>query len=60
MAGSFYFTPVEEFRSNQIFVIYRNNKYSPILDLSAPTDKSYNDAIDNTTVLYISMATPGL
>ena len=42
VAGPFSEPPLQGFHSNPIFVVERNNKFRPILDLSSPDGTSFN------------------
>ena len=56
VAGPFSDPPLQGFRSNPLFVVERNNKFRPILDLSSPDGSSFNDSINKLMVLPIEMA----
>ena len=58
VAGPFSDPPLQGFRSNPLFVVERNNKFRPILDLSSPDGSSFNDSISKHTVPPIEMASP--
>ena len=58
VCGPFSDPPFPEFRANPLFIIERNGKLRLILNLSAPEDSSFNDAINSAEVPDISMASP--
>ena len=58
ISGPFSSPPFPQFRANPLFIIERNGKLRLILNLSAPEDASFNDAIDSSKVPDISMASP--
>ena len=58
VAGPFSEPLLQGFRSNPIFVVERNNKFRPILDLSSPDRASFNDSINKLKVPPIEMASP--
>merc|ERR1711994_732846 len=50
--------PFLQFRANSLFIIEHNGKLRLILNLSAPENTSFNNAIDSEKVPDISMASP--
>ena len=58
VCGPFSDPPFPQFRANPLFIIEQNGKLRLILNLSAPEDSSFNDAIDSAEVPDISMASP--
>ena len=58
ISGPFIKPPVEDFRTNPLFVVKRNNKTRTILDLSSPVGSCYNEAIDERRIPIISMSSP--
>ena len=58
ISGPFSSPPFSQFRANSLFIIERNDKLRLILNLSAPENNSFNDAIDSERVPDISMASP--
>ena len=58
VAGPFDRSPLDNLRTNPIFVISRNGKHRPILDMSSPPGSSFNDAIIEHKVPKLVMANP--
>ena len=57
VAGPFPYPPMEGFRANPLATICRNGKIRPVLNMSGPRGKSFNDNIDMRKVEKVHMAT---
>jgi hypothetical protein len=57
VSGPFFFDPVEDFRSNTMQAIVQKDKVRPVMNLSAPEGKSYNDNIIEYSSRKVTMAT---
>jgi len=57
VAGPFKEPPLKNFRCNPIMAIIQPGKIRPVMNLSAPKGRSYNDAIDELQLPKLQMAT---
>ena len=57
VAGPFNCSPVPEFRTNPLAVVVKNGKVRPILNMSGPKGKSFNDNVRKEDLEKIHMAT---
>ena len=57
VAGPFAYPPEPGFRANALAAVERNQKVRPILNMSSPKNKSFNDNIDKKQLEKIHMAT---
>jgi len=57
VAGPYSCPPMEGFRANPLATIKRNGKIRPVLNMSGPRGKSFNDNIDMRKVEKVHMAT---
>jgi hypothetical protein len=60
VAGPFAIPPLPDFRSNAMMAIEQKGKIRIIMNLSAPQDESYNDAIDETYLEKVVMSSARL
>jgi len=56
MAGPFPLPPLPDFRANSIMAVEQKGKVRPILNMSYPKDKSFNDNIDEDKVQKVKMS----
>ena len=57
MAGPFTTPPVPGFRANPLGVVVRNSKVRPILIMSGPVGRSFNDNVDESKLEKLHMGT---
>ena len=57
VAGPFETPPVAGFRANPLAVVVRNGKIRPILNMSGPKGKSFNDNVDRKKLEKLHMGT---
>jgi len=57
VAGPFKHPPLAGFRENPLAAVIRNGKARPVLNMSGPVGKSFNDNVDKTKLEKIRMAT---
>ena len=57
VAGPFEHPPVEGFRANPLAAVKRNGKVRPILNMSGPRGKSYNDNVNEMKMEKVHMST---
>ena len=57
VAGPFKSPPCENFRTNPVMAIEQKDKVRPVLNMSYPKDKSYNDNVDKHKVRKVRMST---
>ncbi len=60
VAGPFHTPPLQNFRSNMLMAKKEKTKVRPILNLSSPKGSSFNDAIDKTCLLKLTMSSPSI
>ncbi len=60
VAGPFEKPPMEGFRGNPLMAAVQKTKVRPILNLSSPKGRSFNDAVDSSKVENLQMSTPKL
>jgi hypothetical protein len=60
LAGPFHSSPLQNFRTNQLMAKEEKLKIRPILNLSAPKNISFNDAIDTDTLQKLTMSSPAI
>jgi hypothetical protein len=60
VAGPFDEPPMEGFRGNPLMAAVQKTKVRPILNLSSPKGRSFNDAVDIWQVENLQMSTPKL
>ena len=58
ISGPFIESPIENLRINSLFAIEQNDKYRPILNLSAPEGNSFNEAVSDERMGKIFMSSP--
>ena len=58
LAGPFVDPPLPGLRINQVFAVEQPDKFRNIVNMSFPKKRSHNDAIDNSKLPKITMATP--
>jgi hypothetical protein len=58
VAGPFREPPMEGFRGNPLMAAVQKTKVRPILNLSSPKGRSFNDAVDAWQVENLQMSTP--
>jgi hypothetical protein len=56
VAGPFHNPPLTGFRSNMLLAKREKTKVRPILNLSSPKGSSFNDAVDKTDLLKLTMS----
>ena len=56
VSGPFEFSPLPGFRSNSLMAIERNGKVRPIINLSSPKGRSYNDNINKIKLEKVNMS----
>ena len=56
VAGPFNAPPLPEFRANSLMAIEQKDKIRPVLNLSYPKDKSFNDNVDKEAVPKVRMS----
>ena len=56
IAGPFLSPPTKEFRSNSLMTVEQKDKVRPILNMSYPKDRSYNDNVDEDAVPKVHMS----
>jgi len=56
VAGPFKSPPLSEFRSNSLMAIEQKDKIRPVLNMSYPKKKSFNDNIDQDAVKSVTMS----
>ncbi len=56
VAGPFDSPPTENFRANPLMAVVQRTKVRPILNLSSPTGRSFNDAVVTTRVDKLKMS----
>ena len=57
VAGPFVTPPVPGFRANPLGVVVRNGKVRPILNMSGPIGRSFNDNVDDKKLERLHMGT---
>jgi len=57
VAGPFISPPLPDFRSNSMMAVEQPGKVRIVMNLSAPKDQSFNDAIDDKALEHVHMAT---
>ena len=57
VAGPFDTPPVAGFRANPLAVVVRNGKIQPILNMSGPKGKSFNNNVDKRKMEKLHMGT---
>lgn len=60
VSGPFDQPPIVNLRINSLFVVEQTDKFRPILNLSAPEGKSFNDAIVDNLMTKVVMSSPSL
>jgi hypothetical protein len=55
--GPFKCPPVPGFRANSLMVVKRGNNYRPIINMSDPKDRSFNDNLDKLKIEKVHMST---
>ncbi len=55
VAGPFDTPPVPGFRANPLMAVVRNNKVRPVLNMSGPKNKSFNDNVDKNQLEKVKM-----
>ena len=58
VAGPFDCPPMEGFRANPLATICKNGKVRPIMNMSGPIGKSFNDNVDSRKLEKVHMSTP--
>jgi hypothetical protein len=58
VAGPFFSPPVKDFRANSLMAIFQKDKIRPVLNLSLPTNKSFNDNVDQGKVPKVRNSSP--
>jgi hypothetical protein len=56
VAGPFRSPPLPNFRSNCLMAVVRKTKVRPVVNLSAPKKKSFNDNVDKMSVMKVKMS----
>lgn len=59
VAGPFSDPPFESFRVNPLKIVEQKDKIRPVLNMSAPAGLSYNDAIKDSSLRKVRMASAG-
>ncbi len=57
VSGPFSCAPMPGFRANPLIAVFRNNKVRPVLNMSGPKGKSFNDNIDKRSLEKVHMST---
>ncbi len=60
VAGPFESPPMEGFRGNPLMAAVQKTKVRPILNLSSPKGRSFNDAVNSWEIENLQMSTPRL
>jgi hypothetical protein len=60
VAGPFDTPPLADFGANPLMAAVQRNKVRPIMNLSSPKERSFNDAINEWQVEGLQMSTPRL
>jgi hypothetical protein len=58
--GPFFAPPFKHFRSNPLMAAVQRSKIRPILNLSSPKNRSFNDAVDPWHIEKLNMSSPRL
>ena len=57
VAGPFESAPMPGFRANPLIAVARNNKVRPVINMSGPKGRSFNDNLDKSKIEKVNMTT---
>ncbi len=60
VSGPFFEPPLQNFRTNMLIAKEEKSKLRPIINLSAPKGASFNETVDTTATLKLTMCSPAI